>query len=147
MEDRILPYDYDAEEGVLNAAFYPGGMSKILPILTADDFYSETARLIFSRLMDYHESERGFTLFSIDQIFQEHSEYINIRRALDTVRPFTAEAGPYFAKIVKELADRRRAIKASYETFENLFDLSKSIGQVMYFLRVELLSIAEEGLS
>ena len=119
-------------------------MSKVFPIVTADDFYSETARLIFSRLEEYHESERGFTLFSIDQEFLEHPQYIDIRRALDGVRAFTAEAGPYHAGIVKELADRRRAIKASYETFENLFDTSKPIDQAMGFLRGQVPGIAME---
>ena len=144
MEDRILPHDFDAEEAVLNAAFYPGGMSKVAHVITADDFYSGTAKLIFSRMMEFHESGRGFTLFSIDQTFLEHPQYLDIRGALDAIRPFTAEDGSYFARMVRELADRRRAIKASYEAFENLFDTSKPIDQVRGFLRVEVPGLLTE---
>lgn len=143
--DRILPCDLDAEVGVLNAAFYPGGISKVAHIVTADDFYSETAKLIFSKMIEFQETGRGLTLFSIDQAFLEHPRYIDIRRAMDGVRPFTAEAGPYHAGIVKELADRRRAIKACHEVFEGLFDLSKPIDQARGFLRVEIPGLLTEA--
>ena len=146
MQDRFLPHDFDAEQGLLNAAFYPGGMLKIDHIVTADDFYSDSGKLIFSKIMEFHESGCGFTLFSIDQTFQEHPQYIDLRRALDAIRPITAEVGPHFARMVRELADRRRAIKACYEVFEGLFDLSNPIDQARGFLRVEVPGLAKEVL-
>lgn len=144
MRDRLLPHDFDAEEGLLNAAFCPGGISKVDSIVTADDFYSNSGKLIFSKMMEFHESGRSFTLFSIDQTFQEHPQYTDIRRALDAIRPITAEVGPHFARMVRELADRRRAIKACYEVFEGLFDLSKPIDQERGFLRIEVPGLAKE---
>lgn len=142
MEDRILPHDYDAEEGLLMAAFCPGGIDKIEGLVSADDFYSGSGKLIFEKMTEFHESGRGFTISMIDQTLEEHSMYTNIRRVLDMLTPLTAETATHFAKIVRELADRRRAIKAIYEVYESLFDLSKPIDRVRGFLRVEVPSLA-----
>jgi len=146
MEDKLLPHDYDSEAMLLAALFCPGGMQKAEGLISADDFYSESGKMIFGTMMEFHKSGRSFTIFIIDQSFEGHSEYANIRRALDVLIPVTAETATHFAGIVRELADRRRAIKASYEVFENLFDLSKPIDQVRGFLRVEVPSRAKEVL-
>ena len=147
MEDRILPHNLDAEVELLSAAFCPDGMDKIKGLISAEDFYSESGKLIFGKMVEFYESGRGFTISTMDQVFEEHPEHINIRRALYALRPFTAETATYFSRIVKELADRRRAIKAIHQAHENLFDLSKPIGQIMDILRVELLSLTKVGLS
>jgi len=144
MDDKILPHDYDAEEGLLTAAFCPGGLEKIDGIVTADDFYSESGKLIFSKMMEFYESGRGFTLSMIDQALYEHSMYTNIRHVLDMLIPVTAETATHFAKIVRELADRRRAIKASYEVFDGLFDISQPIDQERGFLRVQVPGLLAE---
>jgi len=80
----------------------------------------------------------------IDQTLEGHSEYKNIRRVLDILIPVTAETATHFAGIVRELADRRQAIKASYEVFENLFDLSKPIHHVRGFLLIEVPGLTKE---
>jgi len=136
MEDRILPHDYDAEEGLLTASFCPNALEKIKGLVSADDFYSGSGKLIFGKMMEFHESGRGFTISMIDQALEGHSQYVNIRRVLDMLIPVTAETATYFAKIVRELADRRRAIKASWQVFDDLFDISKPIDQTRGFLRV-----------
>lgn len=138
MNDRILPHDFDAETYLFEALFCPGGMGKVDGLITATDFYSETGKLIFQKLTEFHESGRGFTLSMIDQALEEHSVYTNIRRVLDMLIPVTAETATHFAKIVRELADRRRAIKASYEVLDGLFDISQPIDQARGFLRAQV---------
>lgn len=141
MEDRLLPHDYDSEGMLLAALFCPGGMQKATRLISPDDFYSESVKLIFSKMLDFHNSWRGFTISIVDQAFEGHTEYTNIRRALDMLVPVTAETVPYFAGIVRELADRRRAIKATHEAYEKLFDLSVPINQAMEFLSAESLNL------
>jgi len=131
---------------LLAALFCPGAMEKVEGLISADDFYSEGGKLIFGKMMEFHESGRGFNISIIDQTLQEHPQYTNIRHALDMLLPVTAETATHFAGIVRELADRRRAIKACYEVFEGLFDLSKPIDQARGFLRVEVPGLAKEVL-
>lgn len=144
MEDKILPHDYDAEEGLLAAAFCPDGMDRVKGLVSADDFYSGRGRLIFEKMMEFHESGRSFTISMVDQALEGHSQYVNICRVLDMLIPITSESATHFAKIVRELADRRRAIKACYEVFEGLFDLSRPVDHVRGFLRVEVPGLLAE---
>jgi len=96
-------------------------------------------------MMEFHESGRGFTISMIDQALEGHSQYVNICRVLDMLIPITAETITYFAKIVRELADRRRVIKASGQVFDDLFDISKPIDQTKGFLRVRVTGLLAEG--
>ncbi len=138
MNNKLLPHDYDSEAGLLAAAFCPGGLDNIKGLVSADDFYSSSANLIFGKMTEFHESGRNYTPSLVDQTLEGHSQYEDIRRALDVLVPITATIAPHFAQIVRELADRRRAIKASSEALEGLFDLSKAIPRARGFLRVEV---------
>ena len=138
METKILPHDFDSEQGLLAACFCPGALDKIKSMVSSDDFYSSSAKLIFQKMEEFHKSGREFTISLVDQALQDHSKYEDIRRALDVLVPITAAVAPHFASIVRELSDRRRAIRASYSVYENLFDLSNPIDQVRGFLRVQV---------
>lgn len=127
MNDRILPHDLEAEAFLLDACLCPGGIEKVVDLVKPDDFYSEGGRLIFAKMLDLHRSGCGFTLYQIDQTFQNHSDYIGIRRILDTLRPVTAESATHYAKIIKRLSLRRQTIQAAYFAYESLHDLSTPI--------------------
>jgi len=122
--DRILPCDLDAEQSLLEACCCPTGIERVVDLIEPSDFYSEGGKLIFSKMMELHQSGCGFTLYQIDRAFQEHSDYIGIRQILDTLIPATAECAIHFAKIVKGLSDRRKAIKTAYSIYEQLHDPS-----------------------
>ena len=144
MIDRILPHDYGAEEGLLAAAFCPDALDKINGFVSADDFYSGSGKLIFEKMTEFHASGRSFTIYIIDQALQDHPQYEGIRRALDVLVPITAEVVPHFARIVRELADRRRCIRASCSVYEDLFDLSNPVDQVRGFLRLQVPGLLTE---
>ena len=84
--------------------------------------YSESGNLIFAKMLEFYRSGNGFTLYQIDKALQNHSDYLNICRILDEVRPITAECATHFAKIVKRLSDRRKAIKKTYTLYLDLHD-------------------------
>ena len=144
MEDRLLPHDFDSEQGLLASAFCPRAMNKIEDMVSSDDFYSSSAKLIFQKMEEFHKSGREFTISLVDQSLESHPQYPNARRALDVLVPITAEVAPHFARIVRELSDRRRAIKASYSVFEDLFDVSNPVDQVRGFLRVQVPGLLTE---
>ncbi len=122
MSDLILPHDLDAELGLLNACFCIGGIERVIDIVESDDFYSEYAKLIFAKMLEFYRSGNGFTPYQVDKAFQGHPDYINIRKILDEIRPVTAEDATHYAKIVKNLSDRRKAIKKAYKLYLDLHD-------------------------
>jgi len=137
-KEKLLPHDFDAEQGLLMAAFCPGALDKIKGLVSADDFYSGAGKLIFGEMISFHDAGRSFTISLIDQALQDHPEYENICLALDSLRSITGTVITHFAEIVRELADRRRCIRASYSVYDNLFDLSNPVDQVRGFLRVQV---------
>jgi len=122
MNDRILPHDLDAELGLLNACFCPGGLERVIEIVEPDDFYSEGGKMKFAKMVAFHKAGLSPTLFQVDKAFQNHKDYPNIRRILDELLPITAECATHFAGIVKGLSDRRKAIKRAYSTYLGLHD-------------------------
>jgi len=129
MDDRILPHDFDGETHLLEACCWPGGIDKVSDLISLDDFYSDGGKLIFNKMLDFHQSGLKFDLFLIDQAFLGHPHYEVIRSILDTLHPFTAEDATHYAKIVKQLSLRRQLIKAAYSAYESLHDPSTPLEQ------------------
>ena len=143
--DKLLPHDLESEAYLLENSFCPGGIEKAAEIVSPQDFYSEGGQLIFAKMMKFHQSGRGFTLSMVDDTFRDDPAYEGISRILDTLRPVTAEAVTHFAKIVKELSDRRQVIKATSEACEKLHDISTPLNEVVNFLNVEVCRLATVG--
>ena len=75
-------------------------------------------------MVAFHKAGLSPTLFQIDKAFENHPNYVGIRRVLDNITPATAEVTTHFAKNVKGLSDRRKAIKRAYELYLDLHDLT-----------------------
>jgi len=127
MNDLIMPHCFDGELGLLNACFCPGGIKRVIDLVEPGDFYSDGGRLIFAKMVAFHKAGLSPTIFQVDTAFQDHQNYINIRSILDALLPFTAEDATYYAKIVKGLSNRRKAIKQAYATYLNLHDLTNPL--------------------
>jgi len=145
MNNKLLPNDLEAETFFLEACFCPGGIDRAAKIVTPEDFYSDGGKLIFAKMLKFYQSGRGFTIFMIDQAFQEHPRYESISRILDSLCPVTAEVATHFAKIVKEFSDRRQAIKATSEACEKLHDISTPLNEVANCLKVEVCGLVTAG--
>jgi len=122
MNDMILPHCLDSELGLLNACFHSDGLERVVNLVEPDDFYSDASKLIFAKIMEFYRSGNGFTLYQVDKAFQDHTDYINIRKILDELRPITAEVAAHYAKIVKGLSDRRKIIKKIHTFYLDLHD-------------------------
>ena len=143
--DKLLPHDLESETYLLENSFCPGGIEKAAEIVSPQDFYSEGGKLIFAKMLKFHQSRRGFTISIIDQSFVGHHKYESISRILDTLCPVTAEAVTHFAKIVKEFSDRRQLIKATSEACEKLYNISTPLNEVANFLEVEICGLVTAG--
>ena len=56
MNNLILPHDLDAELGLLNACFCPGGLERVIETVEPNDFYSEGGKVIFKKMVDFHKA-------------------------------------------------------------------------------------------
>jgi len=122
MTDTILPHCFDSELGLLSACFCHGGVERVVEIVQPSDFYSEAGKLIFLKMVGFHNAGLEPTLFQADKALRDHPDYLNIRRILDELRPITGEFAKHFAKNVKVLSDRRKAIKRTYALYLDLHD-------------------------
>jgi len=122
VDNLLMPHCFDSELGLLNACFWPGGIKRVIDLVEPGDFYSDGGRLIFAKMVAFHRAGLEPTLFQVDKGFQDHQNYINIRSILDTLLPFTAEVATHYAKSVKRLSDRRKAIKRAYALYLDLHD-------------------------
>ena len=122
MNDLIMPYCLDSELKLLNACFYPGGTERVIEIVEPDDFYSEGGKAIFTKMLGFIGAGTTPTIYQVDKAFEDHPDYIGIRRILDNLLPFTAEVATHYAKSVKRLSDRRKAIKQAYALYLDLHD-------------------------
>jgi len=124
VNDRILPHDLDAELGLLNACFCPGGIERVIEVVEPSDFYSEGGKEIFAKMVEFYKAGTYSSLYQIDRAFQGHANYVSIRRILDKLIPITAECAAHFAGRVKRLSDRRKAIKQAYLNYLELHNLA-----------------------
>jgi replicative DNA helicase len=122
MDNRVLPHDFDSEIGLLNACFCLGGIERVVEIVATSDFYSESGKLIFAKMVAFHKAGLEPTLFQVDMAFQDHRDYLMVRRVLDELRPITAECATHFANTVKRMSDRRKAILRAYILYLDLHD-------------------------
>ena len=122
MNDMILPHCFDNELGLLNACFCPGGLERVIEIVEPDDFYSEAGKQIFEKMVAFNRASTEPTPYQMDKAFQDTKDYLMIRNVLDELRPITAEVATHYAKIIKELSERRKAIKQAYTLYLDLHD-------------------------
>jgi len=122
MSDRILPHCLDSELRLLNGCLCPGGFERVIEIVEPDDFYSEGGKAIFTKMLAFYRAGTTPTIYQVDKTFQDHPDYISIRKILDSLLPVTAEVATHYAKSVKRLSDRRKAIKRAYALYLDLHD-------------------------
>lgn len=130
--NMTLPWSPDAEEQVIAAAIIkPSTLDEICTEcgLSADDFYNSEYKKIFACIVKMREDNRHIDILNV-ALAMNYGE--NEKNALtDIVRKLaTTYAVKHYAKIVRELAQRRRYINAA-NTIQNICaDTSKSVDSI-----------------
>jgi replicative DNA helicase len=129
---RMLPYDNEAEQGVLQACFSePEAVDRAREHITPEDFYRRGYGIIFQRFVDFRDQQRGYTPTTVLESFKDHPEFERIETSILELGPFfTGQTSRHFAKIVKDFSVRRSLISAAIKMAEDSFSITPNIKQI-----------------
>lgn len=137
MEDiKKIPYNLEAEESVLGGILLrPDSLSKIMEIVSPEDFYKNSHKIIFeSMLSSYENGDVIDTVLLIEKIKKQNQiaeiggEEV-IFEILNAV-PTAANINSY-AKIVKEKATLRRIINVGTQIAEIAYEGYEDVDQIL----------------
>ena len=120
MVDRIPPHNLEAEQSVLGALFIdPDAIVQVADIVTTDDFYKESHRIIFDTIIQVYEKRLPIDLLNVSNRLLERNqlELVGGRAyltELTTTVPTASNVASY-AAIVQKKATLRRLIKAAHD--------------------------------
>jgi len=123
--DGLLPSDPDAEIGVLECCLAdPSAINRAKKIIGPDDFSKNGGKELFQHLLSFHNSDRGFTPYSLIKSFEDRPDSQHYKDLIDSLQPITGEAVSYYAEIVLETSNRRKLIKAFDDYGRELYDIA-----------------------
>lgn len=144
-----LPYSYESEASVLGAIIIDANaLVKIADKITADDFYEERHRIIFSAISDLYEARKAIDVLTIanqlkaKQMLEEVGGASYITELTNFV-PTAAHVESY-ATIVIEKAVRRRLISINKELTALVLDESKELKDLIESAEIELMKVGQK---
>lgn len=114
-----IPYNLDAEQAVLGALMIaPDKFDIIADILRPDDFYIQANKIIYSAICDIFQRDKNIDVVSLGQFLKDDGtlkQVGGISYLSDLVVNNIAAAGEGYARVVADLAGRRRILTAAHE--------------------------------
>ena len=149
MEDRIPPQNIEAEQSVLGAMLISReAVDKVGEILTADDFYRQDDRILFSVIMDLHQHNKPVDIITVTEALRQQDKLDAIGgtatiTALSNAVP-TAANVVFHARIVEEKSLRRQLIRAGTEVVSSGYEEDQDIGETIDLAEQKILSVANK---
>lgn len=125
--ERRLPYDLDAEQGLLGSVLLlPDCLDDVCPILAPCDFFDEANRRLYEELQAMHNEGRGIDVTTLIDRLKRASAFEVIGggaylHKIGGCVPNPAHAR-YYAQIVADHARRRELITASTEMMRSAYE-------------------------
>ncbi len=117
---KIPPQNLEAEQSVLGSVLLePEALSRVLEVMTGDDFYREAHRKIFSSMLDLYRKGTPVDLITLTEILQNKGQLDEIGGA--SYLTSLADAIPsaihvdVYARIIREKSILRRLINRATE--------------------------------
>jgi replicative DNA helicase len=117
---KIPPQNLEAEQSVLGGILLePEALSRVLEVMTGDDFYRESHRKIFSSMLDLYRKGTPVDLITLTEILQNKGQLDDIGGAsyltsLTDAIPSAVHVDVY-ARIIREKSILRRLINRATE--------------------------------
>ena len=151
MEDfKSIPYNLEAEESVLGGIFLKSdAISRVIEILSPDDFYKRAYKILFETMLDcYEKGEVIDPVVVLDRVKKKEAlgdigGEETIYQILETV-PSAANIQSY-ARIVKEKAVLRRVINVGTQITEMGYDGHDEVDQILDKAENMIFKIAQQS--
>ncbi|MCG6929535.1 MAG: replicative DNA helicase [Desulfofustis sp.] len=133
---RIPPHNIDAEQSVLGSIMLKDdGFLNVNEIISADDFYRESHRLIFKAMIELFERSEPHDLVTLSGHLKDTNQLetaggASYLASLTSIVPVTANIQSY-ARIIRQKSILRKLINASSDIANRCFDEQDDIDHLV----------------
>ena len=147
MEERVPPQNIEAEQSVLGAMLIDKeAIAKATEILSAEDFYREAHRVIFSAMLEIYNKNEAVDMITVTDILRRDNKLEDVGgiayiTSLANV-VLTAANVKYHAEIVAEKSVLRQLVKVSTEIAAMGYEANDEVGVLLDTAESRILEIS-----
>lgn len=147
IEERVPPQNIEAEQAVLGAMLIDKeAIAKATEVLSADDFYREAHRVIFSAMLELYNKNEAVDMVTVTEILKRDNKLEDIGgiayiTSLANV-VLTAANVKYHAEIVAEKSVLRQLVRVSTEIAAMGYEANEDVGTLMDTAESRILEIS-----
>ena len=147
MEERVPPQNIEAEQSVLGAMLIDKeAIAKATEILSAEDFYREAHRVIFSAMLEIYNKNEAVDMITVTDIMRRDNKLEDVGgiayiTSLANV-VLTAANVKYHAEIVAEKSVLRQLVKVSTEIAAMGYEANDEVGVLLDTAESRILEIS-----
>ncbi len=147
IEERVPPQNIEAEQAVLGAMLIDKeAIAKATEVLSADDFYREAHRVIFSAMLELYNKNEAVDMVTVTEILKRDNKLEDIGgiayiTSLANV-VLTAANVKYHADIVAEKSVLRQLVRVSTEIAAMGYEANEDVGTLLDTAESRILEIS-----
>lgn len=147
IEERVPPQNIEAEQAVLGAMLIDKeAIAKATEVLSADDFYREAHRVIFSAMLELYNKNEAVDMVTVTEILKRGNKLEDIGgiayiTSLANV-VLTAANVKYHAEIVAEKSVLRQLVRVSTEIAAMGYEANEDVGTLLDTAESRILEIS-----
>ena len=147
IEERVPPQNIEAEQAVLGAMLIDKeAIAKATEVLSADDFYREAHRVIFSAMLELYNKNEAVDMVTVTEILKRDNKLEDIGgiayiTGLANV-VLTAANVKYHAEIVAEKSVLRQLVRVSTEIAAMGYEANEDVGTLLDTAESRILEIS-----
>ena len=147
IEERVPPQNIEAEQAVLGAMLIDKeAIAKATEVLSADDFYREAHRVIFSAMLELYNKNEAVDMVTVTEILKRDNKLEDIGgiayiTSLANV-VLTAANVKYHAEIVAEKSVLRQLVRVSTEIVAMGYEANEDVGTLLDTAESRILEIS-----
>lgn len=147
IEERVPPQNIEAEQAVLGAMLIDKeAIAKATEVLSADDFYREAHRVIFSAMLELYNKNEAVDMVTVTEILKRDNKLDDIGgiayiTSLANV-VLTAANVKYHAEIVAEKSVLRQLVRVSTEIAAMGYEANDDVGTLLDTAESRILEIS-----
>ena len=150
IEERVPPQNIEAEQAVLGAMLIDKeAIAKATEVLSADDFYREAHRVIFSAMLELYNKNEAVDMVTVTEILKRDNKLEDIGgiayiTSLANV-VLTAANVKYHAEIVAEKSVLRQLVRVSTEIAAMGYEANEDVGTLLDTAESRILEISNRN--
>ncbi len=147
VQDRVLPQNIEAEQAVLSAIMLENDIvSDVLEILTAEDFYRESHKIIFNAMMELYDRNEPIDILTLTDYLKKKNfmEMVGGESYIAFIAAFvpTSANVRHHARIVKEKSILRTLISSGTEIVRRAYDEPAEPDEIVDFAEKLIFNIS-----